>query len=170
MIGALLKARHVSFGVTAVALVLLAVFGKRVSYEQSIKSFFADDDPHMARYQAAAKVFGDDNFVFIAYDDPELLTAAGMDRVAELAAAVGPAQINGVLRVESLDAYAAALEDRRRPAGARPAPRLRPQPGPGRGPEEPEEPRPEDQRDDRSAAPYAPRRATRRRWRRSRSG
>ncbi len=104
MIGALLKARHVSFAVTAMALVLLAIFGKRVSYEQSIKSFFADDDPNMARYQAAAKVFGDDNFVFIAYDDPGLLTAAGMDRVAELAAAVGPAEITGVRRVESLDA------------------------------------------------------------------
>ena len=104
MIRALLKARHVSFAVTAVALVLLAIFGKRVSYEQSIKSFFADDDPDMARYQAAAKVFGDDNFVFIAYDDPDLLTPAGMDRVAELAAAVGPKQITSVLRVESLDA------------------------------------------------------------------
>jgi predicted RND superfamily exporter protein len=104
VIQALLKARHVSFGVTAVALVLLAIFGKRVGYEQSIKSFFADDDPNMARYQAAAKVFGDDNFVFIAYDDPALLTPEGMDRVAELVAAVGPAQINGVKRVESLDA------------------------------------------------------------------
>src|SRR2546430_8797599 len=96
----LLKARHVSFAVTAVALVLLILFGKRVTYEQSIKSFFADDDPNMAAYQAAAKVFGDDNFVFIAYDDPDLLTPAGMDRVAELAAAVGPTQIKSVLRVQ----------------------------------------------------------------------
>jgi predicted RND superfamily exporter protein len=104
VIRALLKARHVSFAVTAVALVLLIVFGKQVGYEQSIKSFFADDDPHMAAYQEAAKRFGDDNFVFIAYDDPELLTAAGMDRVAELAAAVGPAVLASVVRVESLDA------------------------------------------------------------------
>ncbi len=89
---------------TALALVLLALFGQRVSYEQSIKSFFADDDPNMNAYQEAAKVFGDDNFVFVAYDDPALLTPAGMDRVAELAAAVGPGQIQGVLRVESLDA------------------------------------------------------------------
>ncbi|MEA2633098.1 MAG: uncharacterized protein QOE66_3317 [Chloroflexota bacterium] len=104
MIEALLKARYFSFGVTALALVLLVLFGKRVGYEQSIKSFFADDDPRMAEYQKAAKVFGDDNFVFIAYDDPDLLTPSGMDRVAELAAAVGPAQIKSVLRVESLDA------------------------------------------------------------------
>ena len=44
----------------------------------------------MAVYQKAAESFGDDNFVFLVYDDPELLTPAGMDRVAELAAAVGP--------------------------------------------------------------------------------
>jgi predicted RND superfamily exporter protein len=104
VIRALLNARHVSFTLTAVALVLLALFGKRVSYEQSIKSFFADDDPNMAAYQKAAKVFGDDNFAFVIYDDPDLFTPAGMDRVAELAAAIGPAQINGVRRVESLDA------------------------------------------------------------------
>ncbi len=58
----------------------------------------------MVAYQKAAQAFGDDNFVFIAYDDPRLLTPDGMDRVARLAEAVGPAQIGGVLRVESLDA------------------------------------------------------------------
>ena len=31
----------------------------------------------MAAYQKAAQVFGDDNFVFVAYDDPELLTPDG---------------------------------------------------------------------------------------------
>ena len=75
-----------------------------MSYEQSIDSFFADDDPYMAVYQKAAKSFGDDNFVFLAYDDPQLVTPRGLDRVAELAAAVGPEQIAGVMRVESLDA------------------------------------------------------------------
>lgn len=104
MIRALLKARHVLFALTALGLGLLLAFGQRVGYEQSIKSFFADDDPVMAAYQEAARSFGDDNFVFLAYDDPRLLTPGGMDRVAELAEAVGPARIEGVFRVESLDA------------------------------------------------------------------
>jgi predicted RND superfamily exporter protein len=99
----LLKARHVAFGGVVLLLVLLILFGKRVSYEQSIKSFFADDDPVMAVYQQAARSFGDDNFVFVAYDDPGLFSTAGMDRVGELAAAVGPDKVEGVLRVESLD-------------------------------------------------------------------
>jgi predicted RND superfamily exporter protein len=100
----LLRARHAMFAAAIAALVLLMLFGQRVSYEQSIKSFFSDNDPVMATYQKAARSFGDDNFVFIAYDDPELFSPAGMDRVATLAALVGPKNVGGVLRVESLDA------------------------------------------------------------------
>ena len=104
MIGLLLRSRYVTAGATAILLVLLVLFGKKVRYEQSIGSFFADDDPYMAVYQKAVESFGDDNFVFLVYDDPELVSPAGLDRVAELAAAVRPERIGGVLRVESLDA------------------------------------------------------------------
>ncbi len=89
MIELLLKARHVAFVGVLLLLAALVVGGRRVSYEQSIKSFFADDDPVMTVYQEAAKSFGDDNFVFVAYDDPALFTAEGMDRVSRLAAALG---------------------------------------------------------------------------------
>jgi uncharacterized protein len=83
---------------------LLVWSDRRVGYEQSIKSFFADEDPEMALYRRASAAFGDDNFVFVAYDDPNLFTPDGMDRVAELAKAVAPGRIEGVMRVESLDA------------------------------------------------------------------
>lgn len=104
MIRFLLNARYVALVGSTLLLVLLMAFGGRVGYEQSINSFFADDDPVMATYQRAARSFGDDNFVFVAYDDPSLFSAAGMDRVSDLSKAVGPANIEGVLRVESLDA------------------------------------------------------------------
>ena len=84
-------------------LVLLAWMGKRVTYEQSISSFFADDDPEMQVYQRAAAIFGDDNFVFVVYDDHELLSPGGMDRVRELATALSPERVFGVKRVESID-------------------------------------------------------------------
>ncbi len=126
VISLLLKARHVAFGGVVLLLIGLALFGKRVSYEQSIKSFFADDDPVMNAYQEAAKSFGDDNFVFVAYDDPALFSAEGMDRVGELAEAVGTDKIKGVLRVESLDTMPllwkiddTLLPIARAPAGAR---------------------------------------------------
>ena len=127
LIRLLLKARYVTFSTVVVLLVLLAWTGKRVTYDQSITSFFADDDPDMAVYQKAAATFGDDNFVFVVYDDPALLTPAGMDRVRELAAALGPDHVpaRAARRIDRCDA--AALGDRRRPARARSASRLRPQ-------------------------------------------
>ncbi len=99
-----IRVRYVTLAIAVGLLGLLLWDGKRVGYEQSIKSFFADDDPAMALYRRASAAFGDDNFVFLAYDDPALFTAAGMDRVAALAKAVSPAQNGGVARVESLDA------------------------------------------------------------------
>ena len=104
VIRVLFAARYLAFAAVVVLLVALAWGGKRVSYEQSISSFFADDDPYMQIYQQAAKTFGDDNFVFLVYDDPELISAAGLDRVSELAQAVAPERVAGVQRVESLDA------------------------------------------------------------------
>lgn len=104
MIRTLLATRYLTFGTALLLAVALAIWGRRVGYEQSIHSFFAEDDPDMAAYQKAAATFGDDNFVFVMYDDPDLLTPAGMDRVAELAALLAPGRIEAVQRVESLDA------------------------------------------------------------------
>jgi predicted RND superfamily exporter protein len=99
----LLAARYGTFAVIALLFVALAASGKRVTYEQSIKSFFAEDDPYMGVYQQAARTFGDDNFAFLVYDDPELMTTQGLARVRELAEAVGPAHVEATQRVESLD-------------------------------------------------------------------
>ena len=104
VIGFLLRYRWVSFGLVVVCLVALLLSAKRVGYEQSIRSFFGDGDPDIIAYNKASAAFGDDNFVFVAYDDPELISAGGMDRVAELAEALGPKHLEGVIRVESLDA------------------------------------------------------------------
>jgi predicted RND superfamily exporter protein len=104
MIHGLLAARYLAFAAVVLALAVLLTWGKRVTYEQSIQSFFADDDPDMATYQAAARTFGDDNVIFLVYDDPRLISPEGLDRVADLASRVSPAQVPGVLQVESLDA------------------------------------------------------------------
>ncbi len=104
MIDFLLRFRWVSFGLVVLSLLALLLAGKRVGYEQSIRSFFGDDDPDIIAYNKASAAFGDDNFVFVAYDDPGLISAGGMDRVAELARELGPKNLSGVVRVESLDA------------------------------------------------------------------
>jgi predicted RND superfamily exporter protein len=104
VISLLLRARRLSIAVVALLLVALIYADKKVSYEQSIRSFFAEEDPTIVAYRKASEAFGDDNFVFVAYDDPRLFSAEGMDRVAELARELGPEAIHGVERVESLDA------------------------------------------------------------------
>jgi len=104
VIRVLLAVRYGAFTAVALLLAALALYGKRVSYEQSINSFFADDDPYMRIYQKAARTFGDDNLVFLVYDDPDLVSRQGLARVSELASSVASAKVPGVQRVESLDA------------------------------------------------------------------
>ncbi len=99
----LIRLRFWTFGAVSVLMVVLFLWGRHVQYEQSIQSFFADEDPAVISYRKAATLFGNDQLVFLVYDDPDLLTAAGMDRVAELASMVGPDKIDGVTRVESLE-------------------------------------------------------------------
>jgi predicted RND superfamily exporter protein len=99
----LLRSRYVA-GVTVVlALIVLVLLDRHVRYEQSIQSFFSESDPDVKRYQAASDAFGNDNLIFIAYDDAALFTPEGMRRVGELAKAVSPESIDGVLEVQSLD-------------------------------------------------------------------
>ena len=104
MIRLLIRARHASLALALLLLAGLLAGGRHVTYEQSIQSFFAEDDPAVRSYVEAARSFGNDQFVFVAYDDPLVLTPAGIGRVAELAALLNPKAIDGVVRVESLDA------------------------------------------------------------------
>jgi predicted RND superfamily exporter protein len=104
VIAFLIRARYVSCGLAILLLFALFLGGRHVEYEQSIQSFFADDDPAVVKYKEAASAFGNDQFVFVGYHDPNLVTPAGMDRVAELAREIGPDKIQGVVRVESLEA------------------------------------------------------------------
>ena len=55
VIRTLLAARYVLFSAVVVLVVALALWGRRVGYEQSIKSFFADDDPYMAGLSAGGR-------------------------------------------------------------------------------------------------------------------
>ena len=149
VIRALLAARYVTFAAVVLLFVALAWSGKRVSYEQSINSFFAEDDPYMAVYQQAAQTFGDDNFVFLVYDDPGTADARrAWTGFPSWPPRSGRIASPAVQRVESLDAMPllwsiddALLALDRLPAMARNLALERGQAGD-------QERRPEDQRDD----------------------
>lgn len=100
----LIASRYVVFLLTVIALAALLWAGRRVEYEQSLTAFFPEGDPIVEAYQRAAETFGSDNFVFVSYDDPELLTPGGMDRLAELTRALAPSRHPAVISVESLEA------------------------------------------------------------------
>ncbi len=103
MIRTLLAARYVLFAAVLATLVGLILLGRHVRYEQSLESFFPSDDPAVLDYKKASALFGNDNLVFVSYDDPELLTPEGLDRVSELAESLGPKAIPAVVDVQSLD-------------------------------------------------------------------
>lgn len=128
MIRILLRARYVLFGVVLASLIGLIALGRHVTYEQSLESFFPNDDPAVIEYKKASAAFGNDNIIFVSYDDPQLLTNEGLARVSELAEALGPKHIDAVTDVQSLDAMPQfwQIDDRliqyvNLPAFARPA-------------------------------------------------
>ena len=50
-----------------------------VEFDQTIEGFFPPDHPALLSYERSKRAFGGDQIVFVAYDDPELWTEAGMD-------------------------------------------------------------------------------------------
>jgi len=95
----------------ALLLLALALTGfsiypaSQVAFDQSIESLYAPGNPKLVDYVESKSLFGGDEFVFVTYTDPELLQAAGQERLAMLAARV--AAVPGVVEgsVQSLDAY-----------------------------------------------------------------
>ena len=98
----LISARYfVAFATLLIGL-FLGFSGKHAEYEQSIKSFFTEDDPSIVSFEKWAGVFGYDNILFVCYDDPTYLTPAGLSRVADLTRRLKASGIDGLTDVQSL--------------------------------------------------------------------
>ncbi len=76
-------------------------FSRPIAFDQSVEGFFPPDHPALASYERAKRSFGNDDVVFVAYEDDELWSVAGMERVRELAELLQG--ISGVARVEAID-------------------------------------------------------------------
>ncbi len=62
----------------AIVLTLAAFFPAfRLKLDRSIESLYADDDPRLVDYLESKKLFGGDEFVIVAWDEPKLLTQDG---------------------------------------------------------------------------------------------
>ena len=79
-------------GVAAVLTVLAWPVAARLSFDQSIESLYAHDDPHFAAYARSKLHFGGDEFAIVAWDEPGLLdtdsisiSSASRERIERLA-------------------------------------------------------------------------------------
>ena len=73
-----------------------------VEFDQTIEGFFPPDHPALLSYEQSKRAFGGDQIIFVAYDDPQLWTEAGMDRVRILADRI-TAEVPDVERVDAVD-------------------------------------------------------------------
>ena len=98
----LISARYFVALMTLILGLFLGLSGQHAEYEQSIKSFFTEDDPSILQFEKWAGVFGYDNILFVCYDDPNYLTPDGLDRVADLTRLLKGSGIQGLTDVQSL--------------------------------------------------------------------
>ncbi|MFM8890703.1 MAG: hypothetical protein ACKOTB_03595, partial [Planctomycetia bacterium] len=68
--------------VVAVALVVVSVAqSRRLEFVRSIDTMFDRTDPALVPYRRMIRAFGSSEVVLAAYDDPELFTSPGIDRL-----------------------------------------------------------------------------------------
>jgi predicted RND superfamily exporter protein len=91
-------------GLLAVVAVALAVVSversRRLEFVKSIDTMFDRADPALVPYRRMARAFGSSEVVLAAYDDPDLFTAAGIDRLRSLTTRLG--QLSAVSSATSL--------------------------------------------------------------------
>jgi len=82
--------------VAAILLTGLAIWpSQRLSFDNSIESLYAENDPWLREYRQSKAWFGGDDIVFVAYTDPELMSDDGLERVAQLTEQIS--QLPGVV-------------------------------------------------------------------------
>ncbi len=102
----LVRRRRLLLGI-AIVLVLGAIHpASLLKLDESVESFYAPDDPYLLEYLDSKQTFGGDEFVFVAYHDPQLLEREGLDRVRRFAEQLN--QVPGV-RAESTQCLATTL-------------------------------------------------------------
>ena len=78
----LLRYRRSLFIAAMAVSVLSFIEGSKLTLEHSIESLYSLDDPHLIDYRESKSLFGGDEFVIVAYTEPDLLTADGLDSLA----------------------------------------------------------------------------------------
>ncbi|HUG90961.1 MAG TPA: MMPL family transporter [Planctomycetaceae bacterium] len=72
----LIRGRYVLFPAVLVLLAAAWPASQRLEYDRSIESLYTADDPRLAAYRDSKRLFGGDEFIIVAWTDPELLDEA----------------------------------------------------------------------------------------------
>lgn len=81
-----LVSHYVPIALIGLAVTLAALIpASRLTFDQSLESLYADEDPHLRDYLDSKRWFGGDELVGVVYTDPALLQAEGLERVRKLA-------------------------------------------------------------------------------------
>lgn len=94
--------RYAVWGIVIPLIVLSRLFVPPVVFDQTIEGFFPPDHPALVSYEKSKQAFGGDQIIFVAYDDPDLWTPAGMERVRTLADRIRN-EVPSVERVDAVD-------------------------------------------------------------------
>jgi uncharacterized protein len=77
----LIRRRVPLFLIGAVLVAVAVPPALRLQLDESIESFYSPDDPHLLAYLQSKRWFGGDEFVLVAYRDPQLLETEGLERL-----------------------------------------------------------------------------------------
>ncbi len=92
IVDSLLRWRGTLLLLALVATVAAWPISRRLAFEQSIESLYATDNPHLRDFLASRGTFGGDEFLIVAYSEPDLfqpesaaLTSDASDRIIDFA-------------------------------------------------------------------------------------
>lgn len=84
LVDALIRWRFVVLLLAVLATAAAWPVSRRLAFEQSIESLYARDNPHLREFQASRGLFGGDEFLFVAFTEPNLLQSDGPAVTAEV--------------------------------------------------------------------------------------
>lgn len=77
-------------------------YARKLEFDRSVENMFAPGDPLLAPYHEVKRIFGGNEIALAAYEDPELLTPQGMDRLDRLTKQMQAVEgVQGVLSLSS---------------------------------------------------------------------
>lgn len=89
------------FAICLVTVVAAIVPSTRLQFERSIENLFRKDDPRYENYRLDKELFGGIESAVLAYDDPNLFSEAGLERLADLQKKL--ANVEGIGKVTCLN-------------------------------------------------------------------